>query len=337
VNRSGDAGQIVVLAQRVRDFGVRQALRQSDFSAVSAVLTAALALTLFIEVAVGHTHLDRVVVLCCLTGFALLSVIPLWAGRRYPSWAGIAVTSALALWSGTFVFQTTHAHTELSALIELTMIALYLGWFYRPALARGALLFNVLAILGAMLWRPEPTSSGYSSAIAFAYAVIVSVFCLEAGSYLRRRALVRANFDPLTGVLNRRGLARRAARMIAEAQRSGAPLTVAVVDFDDFKAVNDEGGHAAGDRALRATANVWVLGLGKKDLVARTGGDEFLLLIHADRDTAHARLCEIARDAPYPWTWGLTQLRKNDTLDDLMSRADSRMYDAKDQREPGHF
>ena len=337
MNRSGDTRLLGVLAQRVGDFLVRLARRQSDFSAVSALLTAVLALTLLIDVTIGHTHLNRVTVGLCLAGFGLLSVIPLWAGRHYPHWAGLASVSVLAVWSGSFVFQTTHAYTELSALLELTMIGLYLGWFYRPALARSALLLNVLVILGALLWRPEPAPSGYSSAIAFAYAVMISLFCLEAGSHLRRRALVRANYDPLTGVLNRRGLAGRATRLIAEAQRSGAPLTVAVIDFDDFKAVNDGGGHAAGDRALCATANVWVRGLGKHDLVARTGGDEFLLLIHADRDTAHAQLCEIARDAPYPWTWGLTQLRRDDTLDDLMSRADRRMYDAKDQREAEHF
>ncbi|MGK0721243.1 GGDEF domain-containing protein [Leucobacter sp. W1478] len=335
MNRSEDASLIVVLLQRVGDLGVRVARRQSDFSAVSALLTAALSLTLLTDVAVGHLHYDRVTILSCLVGFALLSVIPVWAGHRYPRWAGIAVVGALAVWSAYSVFQTTHAQTELSPLFELTMIALYVGWFYRPAIARLALMFNVLVILLAMLGRVEPTSSGYSSEIAFAYAVLISVFCLEAGSYLRRRALARANYDPLTGVLNRRGLAGHAARAIADAKRTGEPLTVVVVDFDDFKAVNDAGGHAAGDRALRTTANIWTQGLGKKDLVARTGGDEFLLLIHADRDTAHTRLCEIAQGAPYSWSWGVTQLRSDDTLDELMSRADVRMYAAKGQREPG--
>lgn len=333
MNRESDSRRLLALRHRLRDAGLRIRARQSDFSSVSAQLSLVLALTLLTELVVGHAHVHRAAAFACLVGFGALSIVPLWAGRRYPRWAGLAVTGALALWSAVQVFQTTHAHTELSALLELPVVALYLGWFYRPVTARLALLVSLLAILLAMLWRVEPASSGYSSAIAFGYAVLISTMCLEAGSFLRRRALARADFDPLTGALNRRGLVARAPRVIAEAQRAGTPLSVALVDFDDFKAVNDQGGHAAGDEALRVTARAWAEGLGTHDLIARVGGDEFLLLLHSDRDTANARLCDIARGAPYAWTWGLTQVRPGDSLDELMSRADGRMYGAKGQRE----
>lgn len=334
MSRESDSHMLIVRWHRLRDIGLRIRARQTDFSGVSALLTMALALTLLTELVVGHAHVYRAVAFACLIGFGALTIIPLWAGKRYPRWAGLAVIGALTLWSAGQVFQATHAHTELGALLQSPMVALYLGWFYRPALARFALLFSLMVILMAILWRVEPASNGYSSAIAFGYAVLISALGLEAGSFLRRRALARADFDPLTGVLNRRGLVARAPRMIAEAQRTGTPLSVALVDFDDFKAVNDQGGHAAGDEALRATARAWAEGLGARDLIARVGGDEFLLLLHSDGDTANARLCDIARGAPYAWTWGLTQVRPGDSLDDLMSRADGRMYGAKGQHGP---
>ncbi len=327
------AGKSRRLTHRITDAVVRLWSRQNDYSGASAVLTAVLALTLLIDLSLGHLHLDRLTALLGLTAFAVLSVLPLVAGKRYPRWAGLAAVGVLVLWSANFVFRTTHAHSELSAFIEVTMVALYLGWFYRPVLARSALAFNLVLLLIAILLRPEPESSGYSTWVALAYASLISFFCLEAGSYLRRRALARANYDPLTGVLNRRGLRLRGASAIRAAQRSGSPLTAAVVDFDDFKALNDAGGHAAGDAALCATAQAWSLGLGPRDLVARIGGDEFLLLIHADRAAAHARLREIASAAPYAWTWGLTQVRPTDSLDDVMSRADGRMYDSKELRD----
>lgn len=334
MKRRSDASYVAAWGVRVRDLTRRRLRRQSDFSLVSGLLSAVLMLTFLFDLFLGHPQIEHVPTLLWLLSFVVLALVPLEMGQRYPRWAGLVVVGYLAVWSASFVNLTFHAHTEVNALLATSIIALYLGWFYGKWVARGGLAFVLLSIFGALLFRTEPVIHSFSSPIAFAYAVMISIFCLEAGSYLRRRALTRAHFDPLTGVLNRRGLAGRAARMIAEAQRSGSPLTVAVIDFDDFKAVNDDGGHAAGDEALCATANAWVQGLGQNDVVARTGGDEFLLLINADRETANARLREIARDAPYSWTWGLTQLRSDDTLDDLMSRADGRMYDAKGQREP---
>lgn len=335
MNRRDDSSALSALLQRMRDLTRRRIARQTDFTIVSALLTAVLTVTFLADLLVGHPHIQRTPTMFWLISFLVLTLIPLRAGRRYPRWAGLVVVGYLSLWSAYFITLTHHAHTELNALLEVSMVALYLGWFYRPWIARGALAFNLIAVVGALMFRTGSVTHVFSSTIAFVYAVFISVFCLEAGSYLRRRALRRASIDPLTGVLNRRGLIERGSKIIARAHRAGTPLTVAVVDFDDFKAVNDAGGHAAGDEALRATADAWVQGLSRGDLVARIGGDEFALVIHADGESANARLAEIASGAPYSWTWGLTQLRRGDDLGDLLSRADVRMYRAKGERECG--
>jgi diguanylate cyclase len=91
--------------------------------------------------------------------------------------------------------------------------------------------------------------------------------------------MVRA--DPLTGVLNRRGLADSSAIEFARAQREGAPLCLAVLDIDNFKKLNDSLGHAAGDAALTHLAAVLRETLRPTDVVARYGGEEFVILLPA--------------------------------------------------------
>lgn len=333
MNRVTDSGIFVALASRVRDLALRRYRRQNAFSLVSALLSAVLVLTFLIDLTVGHPHIERGPTAFWLLCFAILMMIPLQSGLHYPRWAGLVAVGFFAVWSGYFVTRTFHAHIELNALFQLPMVALYVGWFYREWIARVALGFNLLTIFLGLIFRVDQPTHVFSSPIAVAYAAIIAIFCLEAGSYLRRRALRRACYDPLTRVLNRRGLGLFGTQAVTEAQRTEAPLTLAIVDFDDFKGVNDAGGHAAGDEALCVTANAWVRGLGPDDLVARIGGDEFALLIHTDRDCAKAQLDEIAADAPYSWSWGLSQLRPGDSLDDLMVRADVRMYDAKGRDE----
>ena len=98
-----------------------------------------------------------------------------------------------------------------------------------------------------------------------------------------------ATTDPLTGLLNRRGLESRAVEAIALARRHGRPLACLVVDLDHFKRVNDTFGHAAGDEVLRTVAELIHRLTRISDLVARYGGEEFLLLLpETDRDGAAA-------------------------------------------------
>jgi diguanylate cyclase (GGDEF)-like protein len=92
----------------------------------------------------------------------------------------------------------------------------------------------------------------------------------------RERALSRT--DSLTGLLNGRGFSEAAAAELARSARYRRPLTVAYVDLDDFKTVNDRFGHARGDAVLVAVARGLRRGSRATDLVARMGGDEFVVL-----------------------------------------------------------
>ena len=88
-----------------------------------------------------------------------------------------------------------------------------------------------------------------------------------------------ARRDPLTATLNRRGLDERLGIEIARARRTGEPLCVLTADLDGLKEINDRFGHPAGDEALELSAEVMAAGLRGVDVLARTGGDEFVILL----------------------------------------------------------
>jgi diguanylate cyclase (GGDEF)-like protein len=102
--------------------------------------------------------------------------------------------------------------------------------------------------------------------------------------------------DPLTNVLNRRGLDRAIGRETARRARYGGELSVVLADIDRFKAINDGFGHAAGDEVLRTVAQTLALTMRGADSLARYGGDEFLVLLPAtgseDAEIARTRFDE---------------------------------------------
>ena len=130
---------------------------------------------------------------------------------------------------------------------------------------------------------------------------------LDAAFALGRERLSAAT-DPLTGILNRRGLEDRMERALSEAQEQRVPLSVLVIDCDDFKEINDRAGHEFGDALLREVADVMLRALPEGAEAARLGGDEFVVMLpDAGADAAEAlggqirtRLAEGLTDAGFP-------------------------------------
>ncbi len=148
--------------------------------------------------------------------------------------------------------------------------------------------------------------------------------------------------DPLTFALNRRGLEETFRIEAARAARYSVPLSLMVIDLDDFKKVNDTLGHAAGDRALVHLATTCQLALRPTDCIARFGGEEFMLLfpvtdLKTAREVGERLRQELARrpfqweGAPHPFTFsgGLCEWRPNESLESCTQRADAAMYEAK--------
>jgi diguanylate cyclase (GGDEF)-like protein len=120
-------------------------------------------------------------------------------------------------------------------------------------------------------------------------------------------------------------------RELARAARSGQPLCVALIDLDNFKAFNDQHGHQAGDRLLKAAGAAWWANLRKTDLLVRYGGEEFAVLLpDCGLDDAMA-IAERLRTAQPEGTCsiGVAAWDADETEDELLRRADEAMYAAK--------
>ncbi len=141
--------------------------------------------------------------------------------------------------------------------------------------------------------------------------------------------------DQLTGLFNRGYFDESFARLLAE-QRADRPFTVAIIDLDDFKSVNDRYGHAAGDEALRFAAGRLREAFRDDDIIARYGGEEFAVILRVDRAAAVARLdawrAALHADARIPRlsaSVGAASLPEDGSTRGLLDVADRRLYAAK--------
>ena len=181
-----------------------------------------------------------------------------------------------------------------------------------------------------------PYHSLYLAVTAFMTLLLPVGFMTVATRRLQTILEQRANHDPLTSVLNRRGFAAWHAR-----ERGRQPLALMSIDLDFFKAINDRHGHATGDRVLVDVAGVIGGALRDSDAVARFGGEEFVVLLP---DTPQARAELVAqriqhalrqpRSEPglpaYTLSIGIAcQATQDETLDSLLLRSDKALYRAK--------
>jgi len=143
----------------------------------------------------------------------------------------------------------------------------------------------------------------------------------------------QAAFDDLTGVLRRAAGISAADREIARARRQKTPLSVAFLDLDGLKQINDGRGHVAGDQLLKDLASGLRSGLRGQDLVLRYGGDEFVCVLpETALEAATAKLQQIQKElgaAGVAFSFGLAQFERNDDVVSLLGRADGELYKAK--------
>lgn len=150
----------------------------------------------------------------------------------------------------------------------------------------------------------------------------------------------RACRDPLTGVFNRGTLNEYLERELAVARQTGTPLSVLMIDIDDFKPYNDTFGHPAGDEVLMALGDIAARSVREVDLVARYGGEEFVVVLKDADLGAAAEVAERIRGAlaahpflrPVTMSLGVAGFPEHGhTGDELISRADVALYAAKQQ------
>jgi diguanylate cyclase len=148
--------------------------------------------------------------------------------------------------------------------------------------------------------------------------------------------------DQLTGSLNRRGLDDVFERETARSDRRGTPLCIAILDLDDFKKLNDTYGHIAGDAALKHLVKIVKDTLRSMDVIARFGGEEFLILMpETTVEAASSTMTRLQRELTrhfflhdnekvlITFSAGVALRRPNEEQTDLVKRADKAMYTAK--------
>lgn len=156
----------------------------------------------------------------------------------------------------------------------------------------------------------------------------------------RQRELLeqQAASDPLTGLANRRTLQTALEEEVRRAHRYRRPLSLLLIDIDHFKNINDQFGHAAGDQVLRALVEEMNRNTRHSDLLARFGGEEFVLLLPETGEEAAQELAELLRQrtanlhglpCPITISIGCASLRDDEVPASLLERADQAMYRAK--------
>lgn len=250
-----------------------------------------------------------------------------------------------------------------SALLPLMVIfafgAFALRWRHIAFLTALALSSLIAAIVVRTLYPQWVPAQGEISAVRvdinnlLMLAVVLPALAVIAGrlSGLRqklrdqRQALVHALSeverlavtDELTGIANRRSMQLLLDRSAALSSRQLTPFSVAILDIDHFKAVNDDLGHAAGDAALRAFAHLASAELRDTDMLGRWGGEEFLLVLPGSRDGFSCvldRIRAVVRNncleaRPLTFSAGVAHHRPDESIDALLARADLALYEAK--------
>jgi len=152
-----------------------------------------------------------------------------------------------------------------------------------------------------------------------------------------KRLFYLATTDKLTKLLNRHAGIKMFENLLYQAQRYGVPFSLLILDIDDFKKINDELGHLAGDLALCKVAKAIKKGTRKGDIAIRWGGEEFLILLPRTTDPLPIgekirkliNAISIDGDGFLSVSVGATTYREGDTIDSMVQRADRALYSAK--------
>ena len=249
-----------------------------------------------------------------------------------------------------------------STLIFLAMV-MFLGMFDMGVRSVRVLTFYTVALMGAvMAWSAHNDPIVYAPELELLYFCMVATVLPAISTLSLQLAIMRdrlrsqkvelesaldhirqvATHDELTGLPNRRRMLALLEEHIVREARGGPGFSVALADIDHFKKVNDTYGHRVGDEALVCFAAQARAHLRATDMVARWGGEEFLILLPesppGDPNIGIERLrlslaqTQASSQAPQlrvNFSTGVTRYRAGEPIDDMIDRADRALYDAK--------
>lgn len=233
---------------------------------------------------------------------------------------------------------------------DYSLIVFYLipvslaAWFVSK---RFGVLFCVLAVAVRIVVEEHSTSFVFSHStlhywnelIEFLFLMIMSLLFSALKKNLENEKKL-ASHDPLTGALNRRCFFDLAEYEVHRSLRYNLPFTVAYIDLDNFKCVNDTQGHRTGDEVLVAVVSTIRANIRSTDILARFGGDEFVILLPETSGEAaitflkkmHHHLNDTVTHSNWPVTFSIgaaTYIEAPQFIDEAVQQADELMYSAK--------
>ena len=294
-------------------------------------------------------------------GIRLFVDAPLRTGVHALALALVLVVSWLGLEPANAVLRVSVNSAVLTAIAVAIAFDLYRygrdvvrrrhTWLLAVPLVLAAAGFAIRGVRA--LWQPESVAremvadSAFNVASAIGYMVIALTFHATLIGLVFGRLLAdlrhRSRHDGLTGLLNRRTMEETLLSQVQRSRRTREPFTVLMLDLDHFKAINDQHGHAAGDRALKHTAAALKAELREVDAIGRFGGEEFLVLmpgatVETALPVAERLRAALVTDAPrlegatllLSASIGIAQWREpEEDTSRLLLRADAALYRAK--------
>ena len=263
-------------------------------------------------------------------------------GMGQPNWVSLSLTLAASALLRAFALQP-----------------ILVAWRSRGGFALGLMAIDLALSVAAHALRSgtaTPVFAGSADQVAVINGMWLLVFILLligqafavlllVNGELQRSLWSMIEIDPLTGLLNRRGLKNRVGRLRQRGLGAGAApgIVVAMIDFDHFKSINDRYGHAAGDAVLRGLGRLLLSHVRPNDLAVRMGGEEFAVVWQGVSAEDALKLAERLRqsvadeifkteagDLRCTVSIGIAMPRaQEEALDDLLGRADAALYKAK--------
>ena len=256
------------------------------------------------------------------------SVLLWWLADRVPRWFLHAAVAGGTLAISVLIARAATGVSTVVTATDYIWMGVYVSFFFSRTAARLHLAL-IAATFGVALLANRHNVPAEAFVLMSASIIVAAETIGRQSDRLRHEA----HTDALTGLLNRKGLLQAAERAFSLADRTGIPLTIGLVDLDDFKQVNDRDGHAAGDRLLVEMARTWTEELQPGDILARLGGDEFLVILVGSDDQEAARFFErLLFISPAQWSAGVIKRHSNEDLSACLARADNTLYDAKRSR-----
>jgi diguanylate cyclase (GGDEF)-like protein len=226
---------------------------------------------------------------------AAVAALLLWlAAGRIPAWvlSVVCALGTLLVSVDLYVSGVAQGGPATDNGVFYVWVALYAAYFlpHRAALLQLTLVAAAYLAVLLVVAEPAAVATRWVQTIGtLAVGVVLVQLLRERVSELVARLTDAARTDPLTGLHNRRGFEELMEVEVERAQRTGRPLSVLLGDLDNFKQVNDHHGHAGGDSALVRVGEILEYHRRRTDAVARTGGEEFAVVLpETDRNAAYA-------------------------------------------------